>query len=223
MIRRVSPILRALPLAATLFLVSSSFAEIIPVSQERTLNAFVIVTNNTDYEFVDDKKEALDYGLFDEYLELENRIGGAFGRVQTAERSEFSRRGLQAVGSFSCEAQIEYEDEFVDAFGQTFFGFDFDVTTPERYTLRADLEGFANGDAYLSLIGPQGIIFYVRAYEGAPLNLFEYGTFEPGFYRFAVWTGGFGQAAPEFQTTAAGNFDVNLSFGRRWDRDVHLR
>jgi hypothetical protein len=136
----------------------------------------------------------------------QNRGVTAFATATNPEN--FSHDADQAHAT---DFSLFIEGGFSEAFGQSLFGYNFNITTPTHITIYGELTALNEGSCHFSLIGPEFNISFSHFEEGT-IPLFINEDLPVGGYQLTVHTNGFGQAAPDLDTEADGSITMEGFF-----------
>ena len=98
-----------------------------PLSQSRQVVAFAIAVNPDTFAVDEVEVEAVDFGLFEESVELTLEIEGCLAYATAEQRSVITENLLEVAGSFHSEASCIPPGTSTEAFGQSLFNLTFAV------------------------------------------------------------------------------------------------
>jgi hypothetical protein len=210
MSRAVRPVLVLCTLSLACIAVAQASVE--PLSQTRQVTVFAIATNPDTFAIDDAQKEAIDFGLFDETVEITTVIEGGVGTATAAHRSELFDALFHAVGSFHAEAWSEPPGTFTEAFGQSLFNLTFAVDDATPFVITGMTDATGGGAVHFTLSGPGGVLIQFRNLGDGAVIVDETAALVPGTYQIGLNVGGFAQAPNGTGPMADGSFDLDMSF-----------
>lgn len=174
-----------LSVCACFLLSTSSLAEVIPLTQSRTVYCFALATDDELYKSDADSASAADFELFNEAVWATIYLGASYASGSGHQLSAITPVGFFISGGCSANGEGYEEWGYGEAVGRTFYQCQFEVPAPIAYTLAGNLEASDGGDASLQLTGP-GMDLYLEAGYNNILPVDEAGDLAPGIYLLTV-------------------------------------
>ena len=187
-------------------------ADVIPLTIDRSITVFGVVDPiEGDSGFDSDNTSFSDAGTFDDQLSAFVAIEDAEAQSSSFQTSIIYDDGsIFASGGFQAASSLGSSAEFAEALGHTqlHFRFTLDAITPTR--IFGSLVATGNGVANLVLVGPGGALVNLSIRDAVE-SVDEDLQLPIGNYELSISTSGYGQALPEGEFPATGNFEISFA------------
>ena len=197
---------------AGLLVAAPSFAEVLLLSQTRTVEAS---GSATDSMTMDDDSAADASPGFDPFssgVEVDVAVDGAAAYANAVQQSGIGPTSATVLGTVALRGESIDPTGVGIAQSTSHCEYSFEVVTPQEYRLVGLITASGGGATFVELSGPSGVIERFDSPTNGNQTVGGLGILLAGVYTFTVETSGSAVGEEEMQSGAAGLYEIALAF-----------